>query len=128
MTGRFEVGAVAVFEAFHLTPGADGAEGKLHPHRYRMEVTADRPGLDERGMVVDLEAFLPAVKSLAADLHGKDLAFIQPPDAESVTVEVLSKWAHAALAPLARGQGAETLSVRVWESDEAYGGYSAGVR
>jgi hypothetical protein len=93
-----------------------------------MEVTADRPGLDERGMVVDLEAFLPAVKSLAADLHGKDLGFITPSNAESVTVEVLSKWAHAALAPLARGQGAENLTIRVWESEEAFGGYSAGVR
>ncbi len=128
MNGQYEVGAVALFEAFHLIPGAEGAEGKLHPHRYRMEVTASRPGLDERGMVVDLEAFLPAVKSLAADLHGKDLGFIKPDDAESVTVEILSKWAHAALAPLARGQGAETLSVRVWESEEAFGGYSAGVR
>ncbi len=128
MTGQFEVGAVALFEAFHLIPGAQGAEGKLHPHRYRMEVTAARTGLDERGMVVDLEAFLPAVKTLASDLHGKDLGFIKPDDAESVTVEVLSKWAHSALAPLARGQGAETLSVRVWESEEAFGGYSAGVR
>ena len=128
MNGQYEVGAVALFEAFHLVPGAEGAEGKLHPHRYRMEVTVTRPGLDERGMVVDLEAFLPAVRSLASDLHGKDLAFIKPDDAESVTVEVLSKWAHGALAPLARGQGAETLSVRVWESEDAFGGYSAAVR
>ncbi|HEX8100130.1 MAG TPA: 6-carboxytetrahydropterin synthase [Actinomycetota bacterium] len=128
MSNRFEVGVVAVFEAFHLMPGASGPEGQLHQHRYRMEVTADRPGLDEHGMVVDLEVFHPAVRSLVADLEGKDLSFIKPEDAEAVTVEVLSKWAHGALAPMARGQGAETLSVRVWESEDAFGGYSSTVR
>jgi 6-pyruvoyl-tetrahydropterin synthase len=128
MNDGFEVGAVAAFEAFHVMPGAEGPEGKLHPHRYRVEVIAERIELDDRGMVVDLDVFLPSLQSVAASLQGKDLAFIKPEEAEAVTVEVLSRWVHAELASVAGEQGAETLSVRVWESDDAFGGFTGRVR
>ena len=44
-------------------------------------------------------------------------------DADAVTVEVFARWAHDFLAAELRGSGAEVLSVRVWESASAFGGY-----
>ena len=44
-----------------------------------------------------------------------------------MTVEVFAAWIHAQLAPPLRNDGAEFLSVRVWESEDAFGGIRASV-
>jgi hypothetical protein len=56
-------------------------------------------------------------------VRDKDLEIIRPADADAVTVEVFAKWAYDFLANALRGAGAETLSVRVWESPTAFGGH-----
>jgi hypothetical protein len=44
-----------------------------------------------------------------------------------VTVEVFAAWIHDRLAEPLGGDGAEVVGVRVWESDEAFGGIRAKV-
>ena len=44
---------------------------------------------------------------------------------EAVTVEVLAAWIHERLAAPLGGDGAEVVSVRVWESEDAFGGIRA---
>jgi len=46
---------------------------------------------------------------------------------EAVTVELLAAWIHEHLADPLRGDGAEVVSVRVWESEDAFGGLRARV-
>jgi len=65
-----------------------------------------------------------ALQGIDATVRGKNLEVIRPADAEAVTVEVFARWAHDYLADAIRNTGAETLSVRVWESAVAFGGYS----
>jgi hypothetical protein len=60
-----------------------------------------------------------------AELEGKDLDSIRPPETEAVTVEILARWFHARLADPIRAVGGEALAVRVWESPTAFGGYRA---
>jgi hypothetical protein len=51
----------------------------------------------------------------------------RPEQAEAVTVEVFARWVHDTLsAPVARA-GGETLTVRVWESPVAFGGFAGPV-
>ncbi len=123
----FEVGTALEFTAKHIMPGVEGPEGQLHEHDYRLEVFLERPRLDERGMVCDLDVLDAALQRIGDIVSGQNLEIIQPADADAVTVEVFAKWAHEQVAEAIADSGVETLSVRVWESTTAFGGYSAGI-
>jgi 6-pyruvoyl-tetrahydropterin synthase len=121
----FEVGASTSFRAFHAMPDRPPPEGERHPHDYRVEVVAERERLDERGMVCDLDVVTSSLADVADLVRERDLS--ETCGTEAVTVEVLAAWIHARLArPLGDG-GAELVSVRVWESADAFGGIRAHV-
>jgi 6-pyruvoyltetrahydropterin/6-carboxytetrahydropterin synthase len=120
----FEVGTAITLRAEHVMAGVEGPEGELHDHDYRLEVVVEREKLDDRGMVCDLDVLNAAMQRIHDHLHGKNLELIRPPEAEAVTVEVFAQWLHAELAGALSGTGAETISVRVYENADAFGGYS----
>ena len=127
MTGGFEVGTSAALRALHRIPWLPPPEGDLHEHDYRVEVVVERESLDGRGMVCDLDVVEAALREAVAELDGKDLDSIRPPEAEAVTVEILARWFHARLREPIRVAGGEELAVRVWETATAFGGYRARV-
>ena len=124
MTG-FEVGASSDLRALHRMPWLPPPEGDLHSHDYRVEVVVERATLDGRGMACDLDVVEAALREAVAELDGKDLDSIRPPEAEAVTVEILARWFHTRLADAIRAAGGEALAIRVWESPTAFGGYRA---
>jgi 6-pyruvoyltetrahydropterin/6-carboxytetrahydropterin synthase len=121
----FEVGLSTTFKAWHVMPGMEGPEGELHEHDYRLEVVVARRALDDRGMVCDLDDLESAMLDTVSVVEGKDLEIIRPPDREAVTVEVLARWSHAEVVSRLGTSAIEMLSVRVWESPLAFGGYAA---
>jgi 6-pyruvoyltetrahydropterin/6-carboxytetrahydropterin synthase len=123
----FEVGTSADLRALHRIPWLQPPEGDLHAHDYRVEIVVRREALDARGMVCDLDDVEAALRGAVAELDGKNLDSIQPPDAEAVTVEILARWFHGRLENAIRAAGGEELAVRVWESPTAFGGYRAQV-
>jgi 6-pyruvoyltetrahydropterin/6-carboxytetrahydropterin synthase len=127
VTRGFEIGTSAGLQALHRIPWLPPPEGDLHAHDYRVEVVVERETLDRRGMVCDLDVVDVALREAVAELEGKDLDSIRPPDAEAVTVEILARWFHARLGDAIRAAGGEELAVRVWESPTAFGGYRARV-
>jgi 6-pyruvoyltetrahydropterin/6-carboxytetrahydropterin synthase len=123
----FQVGISHSVTARHVIPGMEGPEGELHPHDYRLDIVVEREALDERGMVCDLDVLGAALRETGGRVEGQDLEAIRPKDAEAVTVEVFARWLHGELAEPVRMAGGEMLTVRVFESDSAFGGYSASV-
>jgi 6-pyruvoyltetrahydropterin/6-carboxytetrahydropterin synthase len=121
----FEVGASARFVAFHRMPTQPPPENERHPHDYRVEVVAERERLDERGMVCDLDVVTSSLAEVAGRARDRDLADVC--GADEVTVEVLAGWIHEQIAPTLKADGAESVAVRVWESDDAFGGIRARV-
>ena len=120
----FEIGASAPLRALHRMPWLPPPEGDLHAHDYRVELVVRRSALDRRGMVADLDVVHAALDEAVGELDGKDLdEIVRPPDAEAVTVEILARWLHGRLAEPLRMAGGESLTVRVWETDTAFGGY-----
>ena len=109
-------------------PGMEGPEGQLHDHDYRIEVRVQRGELDERGMVCDLDVLEAALADAVDRVRDADLEVIRPDDADAVTVEVFARWVHATLADAVRAGGGESLSVRVWESPVAWGGFGSSLR
>ena len=110
------VGTAVNVRALHVMPDVEGPESELDAHDYRIEVVVERERLDDRGMVCDLDAALAAT---ADSVRDEDLEVVRPSDRIAVTVEVFARWAYDRLADT----GAEQLTVRVWESPVAYGGY-----
>ena len=108
-------------------PGAPEPEGGLHAHDYRLEIVIERAELDNRGMVCDLDVLDAALGALADEVRDTDLERIRPDGVEAVTVEVFARWVHDRLAEAVRVAGGESLTVRVWESPVAFGGYQAAV-
>lgn len=121
----FEVGLSTTFKAWHVMPGMEGPEGELHEHEYRLEVVVSRRQLDDRAMVCDLDDLERALGDTASMVEDKDLEIIRPPEQEAVTVEVLARWSHEQVSRRLIAGGLDVLSVRVWESPVAFGGYSA---
>jgi 6-pyruvoyltetrahydropterin/6-carboxytetrahydropterin synthase len=123
MSERFSAGTNARVRALHQMP-VEGPEGQLHSHDYRIEVVVESPRLDDSGMVVDLAVLGEEVRKLLASIEGSDLESIRPPEAEAVTVEVFARWIHARLSEKLSLTSQHGVSVRVWESDSEFGGYS----
>jgi 6-pyruvoyltetrahydropterin/6-carboxytetrahydropterin synthase len=116
----FEVGSVVTFRAFHRMPEHPPPENERHPHDYRVEVVAERDKLDARGMVCDLDVLRTSLWAAADRLRDQDLSEVC--GAEGITVELLASWLLERLAPALGADGAESIHVRVWESDDAFGG------
>lgn len=121
------VGTAVAVRALHVMPGAPEPEGSLHAHDYRIEIVIERAELDARGTVCDLDVLDAALQSLADEVRDADLERIRPDGFEAVTVEVFARWAHDRLAEPVRLAGGQTLAVRIWESDVAFGGYRSSV-
>jgi 6-pyruvoyltetrahydropterin/6-carboxytetrahydropterin synthase len=124
----FRVGTAIEFPAQHVMPGVAGPEGELHSHDYRLDVVVERDQLDARGMVCDLDVLEAALQGIDATVRDRNLEIIQPADAEAVTVEVFAKWAFDYLAERVRPSGAQSMTVRVWENDDSFGGYGAALQ
>jgi 6-pyruvoyl-tetrahydropterin synthase len=128
----FETGTSLFVRSFHIMPGAPPPEGVRHSHDYRIDVVAGREQLDARGMVVDLDVLHAELRRLGEVLEGADLdEVVRPPQAGAVTVEVFAEWFHDRLAEGlagAGGEGCDTLYVRVYENEYAFGGYRSPVR
>ena len=113
------VGTAVNVRALHVMPDVEGPASELHAHDYRIEVVVERERLDDRGMVCDLDV----LDATADSVRDKDLEVIRPSDRIAVTVEVFARWAYDRPAAALADTGAEQLTVRVWESPVAYGGY-----
>jgi 6-pyruvoyltetrahydropterin/6-carboxytetrahydropterin synthase len=123
----YQVGTAVEVRALHVMPGAPEPEGSLHAHDYRIEIVVERGELDRQGMVCDLDVLDAALAAVAGEARDADLDKIRPEDFEAVTVEVFARWVHDRLADPVRRAGGKVLTVRVWESPVAYGGYHAPV-
>src|SRR5215217_5184212 len=123
----FEVGASRSLRALHRLPWGSDAEREPHEHDYRIEVVVERDGVDDRGVVCDLDLLRAGLDDVLGRLEGRDLDEIRPPDHEGVTVELLARWLHGSLVDVVQEAGGDVLAIRVWEAPDAFGGYRAPV-
>lgn len=121
----YEAGLSTTFRAWHVMPHVEGPESELHEHDYRIEVIASARELDGHGMVCDLDVLEAALEQTIDPVRGNELdGIVTLEGTDAVTVEVLARWAHRQLARRLAGRNIDSLSVKVWESPHAFGGYS----
>lgn len=116
----YEVYVAAGFEAAHRLVGDFGPATRMHGHTYRLEVIVRGGRLRDDGTLYDIGLLRPAVEDLAASLHYQDLGEVTGLAGVNTTAEALARYCWGRLAPPLRGEGLDSLVVRVWESSEVY--------
>jgi 6-pyruvoyltetrahydropterin/6-carboxytetrahydropterin synthase len=116
----YEVGIVAQFEAAHQLHGDFGPAARLHGHTYRVEVAVRGESLQEDGTLCDVIVVQQAVDRVLMTVHYRDLTELELFEGRNTTAEVVAQVLFEQMAPDLRGKGLSSMSVRVWESPQAY--------
>ncbi len=116
----YEVYVAAQFEAAHRLVGDFGPATRPHGHTYRMEVIVRGERLMEDGTLYDIGLLRLVVEELAASLHYRDLNDVPGLADVNTTAEAVARYCWDELAPPLRGQGLDSLAVRIWESPQVY--------
>jgi 6-pyruvoyltetrahydropterin/6-carboxytetrahydropterin synthase len=118
----FEVGVVARFTARHHLVGNFGPASLEHSHNYRVEALVRGPELQEDGTLLDISVLQRGLSDTLARLEGQDLNAIQALAEPNPSAEVVAHYIHHAISESVTGL--EALTIRVWESDEAFAAYT----
>ncbi len=116
----YEVYVAAQFEAAHRLVGDFGPATRPHGHTYRLEVLVRGERLKDDGTLYDIGWLREAVEELAASLHYRDLNDVPDLAGVNTTAEAVARYCWDRLAPPLRGQGLDSLTVRIWESPQVY--------
>jgi 6-pyruvoyltetrahydropterin/6-carboxytetrahydropterin synthase len=116
----YEIYVAARFEAAHRLVGDFGPATRTHGHTYRMEVIVRGRHLGDDGTLCDIGELGQAVEGLAGSMHYMDLNEVSGLAEVNTTAEAVASYCWDKLAEALRGQGLDSLTVRIWESPDAY--------
>jgi 6-pyruvoyltetrahydropterin/6-carboxytetrahydropterin synthase len=126
---RFTVGVVREFIASHFLIGGDwGAENHPHSHHYRLEAIFAGDELDRHGYLLDIAVVKEHLDALVARYRGKTLNDLPElagcnPGLEPFA-RVLAESLARTLGPALPPRTLTSLTVKLWENDEAYTTYT----
>ena len=116
----YETYVAARFEAAHRLVGEFGPATRTHGHTYRMEVMVRGQHLKDDGTLYDIGELGRAAEALAGSMHYRDLNEVPGLTGVNTTAEAVASYCWEELAEPLRGQGLDSLTVRIWESPDAY--------
>ena len=116
----YEIYVAARFEAAHRLVGDFGPAVRTHGHTYRMEVILRGQHLRDDGTLYDIGKLGQAVEKLAGSMHYRDLNEVPGLTEVNTTAEAVAAYCWEKLARPLRGEGLDSLTVRIWESPDAY--------
>ena len=116
----YEVYVAARFEAAHRLVGDFGPATRTHGHTYRMEVIVRGQHLGDDGTLYDLGELGQAVEGLVGSMHFRYLNEVPGLAEVNTTAEAVASYSWEELAEPLRGRGLDSLTVRIWESPDAY--------
>jgi 6-pyruvoyltetrahydropterin/6-carboxytetrahydropterin synthase len=116
----YEIYVATRFESAHRLVGDFGPATRTHGHTYRMEVIVRGQHLGDDGTLYDLAELGQAVEGLAGSMHYRDLNEVPGLAGVNTTAEAVAAYCWERLAEPLRGKGLDSLTVRIWESADAY--------
>lgn len=126
----FEVGIVGSFEAHHHLIGDFGPASRDHGHTYRVEATVTGQTLARDGTLFDITRLQRGLDAILVDLTDSDLNTRPELATPNPTAEVVARYFFRGIAASLGKDAAQPepgltrLSVRVWESADAFAGYA----
>ena len=116
----YEIYVAARFEAAHRLVGDFGPATRTHGHTYRLEVILRGQQLGDDGTLYDIGELGQTVEGLAGSMHYRDLNEVPGLEGVNTTAEAVASYCWDKLAVSLRGRGLDSLTVRIWESPDAY--------
>jgi 6-pyruvoyltetrahydropterin/6-carboxytetrahydropterin synthase len=116
----YEIYFAARFEAAHRLVGNFGPATRTHGHTYRLEVILRGQQLGDDDTLYDIGELGRAVEGLAGSMHYRDLNEVPGLEGVNTTAEAVASYCWDKLAESLRGRGLDSLTVRIWESPDAY--------
>ena len=116
----YEIYFAARFEAAHRLVGNFGPATRTHGHTHRLEVILRGQQLGDDGTLYDIGELGQAVEGLAGSMHYRDLNEVPGLQGVNTTAEAVASYCWDKLAESLRGRGLNSLTVRIWESPDAY--------
>jgi 6-pyruvoyltetrahydropterin/6-carboxytetrahydropterin synthase len=116
----YEIYVAARFEAAHRLVGDFGPATRTHGHTYRMEVIVRGQHLGDDATLYDIGELGQAVEGLAGSMHYRDLNEVPGLAEVNTTAEAVASYCWEELAKPLHGRGLDSLTVRIWESPDAY--------
>ena len=126
---RYTVGVVRDFIASHFLFGGDwGRENQPHAHHYRIEVIFAGDVLDRHGYLLDIAVVKDHLERLVARFRDKMLNDLPELAGENPGLEpfarVLAEGLGRTLVPALAARTLSALTVKLWESDDAFATYT----
>jgi 6-pyruvoyltetrahydropterin/6-carboxytetrahydropterin synthase len=121
----FSVGVVAHFTAEHHLVGDFGPATARHAHNYKVDVLVSGDSLRPDSTLFDITRLQAALSMVTGHLDGRDLNELAELATSNPTAETVARYIHQRVAPALASQGLTGMTVRVWESPEAYASYAA---
>jgi 6-pyruvoyltetrahydropterin/6-carboxytetrahydropterin synthase len=113
------------FIAQHYLIGGDwGAENTLHSHHYQIEVQLEGAELDQHGYLVDIIAIEGALEALVARYRDRALNELPEFAGLNPSIEHFARILCQALVAQIQAQNILIVSVKLWENEIAWAGYS----
>jgi 6-pyruvoyltetrahydropterin/6-carboxytetrahydropterin synthase len=122
----FEVGVVTRFGAMHHLVGDFGPASQPHGHDYRVEAIARGEQLQPDGTLLDITILQNALAAIIANIEGRDLNAVEGLGQPNPSAEVVARYICERV--FESTTGVHALTVRVWESDEAFAAYTTSRR
>jgi 6-pyruvoyltetrahydropterin/6-carboxytetrahydropterin synthase len=116
----YEIYVAARFEAAHRLVGDFGPATRTHGHTYRIDVIVRGRHLKDDGTLYDIGELGQAVEALAGSMHYRELNEVPGLKEVNTTAEEVASFCWERLAGPLRSQGLDSLTVRIWESPDAY--------
>ena len=126
---RFTVGVVREFIASHFLFGGDwGRENQPHAHHYRLETIFAGDELDRHGYLLDIAVVKEHLDALVARYRDKSLNDLPELAGRNPGLEpfarVLAEGLARTLVPALPPRTLTSLTVKLWENEEAYATYT----
>jgi 6-pyruvoyltetrahydropterin/6-carboxytetrahydropterin synthase len=113
------------FDSAHQLNGYPGVCGRLHGHRWRVQVEVETDQLDSVGIGVDFKELSAWTDSILGRFDHQYLNEVPPFDGMNPTAENISKYLFEELARLLP-VAVRMSKITVWESDKYAVSYSPG--
>jgi 6-pyruvoyltetrahydropterin/6-carboxytetrahydropterin synthase len=126
---RYTVGVLRELSASHFLIGGDwGRENQPHSHEYRLEAIFEGDALDRHGYLVDISVVEKHLDLVLSRYRGRMLNELPELESKNPSLERFARLVAEALARALAPEGLDALTVKLWESPQAFATYRVSFR
>jgi 6-pyruvoyltetrahydropterin/6-carboxytetrahydropterin synthase len=114
----------ASFAAAHQLKGYGGKCEDLHGHNWRVQLYVTADELNETGLAVDFKEMKGYLHTILQSLDHRYLNDLSPFQTCNPSSENIARYIYGQASGKLKGSKARVVSVRVWESENAYAEFS----